>query len=58
MPLWSLTKERKEDLIKQRDAKQAELNALKKKTPKDLWNTDLDNFIEELDVSLSILLHK
>ena len=80
MPLWSLSKERKEALLKQvhshcicnisrciysvislilailiffhqRDDKIAELEALKLKTPKDLWRTDLDAFLEELDVS-------
>ena len=51
MPLWSLTKERKEDLLKQRDAKQQELDDLKKKTSTDLWKADLDKFLEELDVS-------
>ncbi|XP_076821820.1 DNA topoisomerase 2-alpha-like [Clavelina lepadiformis] len=49
MPLWSLSKERKEDLLKQRDAKQAELEALKCKTPTQLWKDDLDKFTEELD---------
>jgi DNA topoisomerase-2 len=49
MPLWSLSKERKEALLKQRDDKIEELEALKLKTPKDLWRTDLDAFLEELD---------
>ncbi|VDK31554.1 unnamed protein product [Taenia asiatica] len=42
MPLWSLSKERKEDLLAQRDKKQAELATLMKKTNKDLWREDLD----------------
>ncbi|VDM34669.1 unnamed protein product [Hydatigera taeniaeformis] len=42
MPLWSLSKERKEDLLAQRDKKQAELATLMRKTNKDLWREDLD----------------
>ncbi|XP_028990955.1 DNA topoisomerase 2-alpha [Betta splendens] len=49
MPMWFLTKEKKEELCKQRDAKLAELNTLKKKTPSDLWKEDLAAFTEELD---------
>lgn len=41
MPLWSLTKERKDDLLAQRDKKQAELRAIKQQTPSMLWRTDL-----------------
>ncbi|XP_078489042.1 transcription factor [Ciona intestinalis] len=49
MPLWSLSKERKDELLKQRDAKCGELEELKKKTPTRLWLDDLDKFMEELD---------
>ncbi|XP_019745044.1 DNA topoisomerase 2-alpha isoform X2 [Hippocampus comes] len=49
MPMWFLTKEKKEELCKQRDAKMTELNALKKKTPSDLWKDDLAAFLEELE---------
>ncbi|TKS89985.1 DNA topoisomerase 2-alpha [Collichthys lucidus] len=48
MPMWYLTKEKKEELCKQRDAKLTELNTLKKKTPSDLWKEDLVAFSEEL----------
>nr|XP_020461966.1 DNA topoisomerase 2-alpha-like [Monopterus albus] len=48
MPMWFLTKEKKEELCKQRDAKMTELNTLKKKTPADLWREDLAAFLEEL----------
>jgi len=51
MQLWSLSKERKEALLKLRDEKAAELRLLRKKSPSDLWKDDLDNFIVELDVS-------
>uniref|UniRef100_A0A8D0CLK3 DNA topoisomerase 2 n=1 Tax=Scleropages formosus TaxID=113540 RepID=A0A8D0CLK3_SCLFO len=49
MPMWFLTKEKKEELCKQRDAKLTELNTLKKKSPSDLWKEDLAAFTEELD---------
>ncbi|XP_077359532.1 DNA topoisomerase 2-alpha isoform X2 [Festucalex cinctus] len=49
MPMWFLTKEKKEELCKQRDAKMTELNTLKKKTPSDLWKEDLAAFLEELE---------
>ncbi|XP_040923149.1 DNA topoisomerase 2-alpha isoform X3 [Toxotes jaculatrix] len=48
MPMWFLTKEKKEELCKQRDAKLTELNTLKKKSPSDLWKEDLAAFSEEL----------
>ncbi|XP_036429083.1 DNA topoisomerase 2-alpha [Colossoma macropomum] len=49
MPMWFLTKEKKDELCKQRDAKLTELNMLKKKTPSDLWKGDLAAFTEELE---------
>uniref|UniRef100_A0A3B3QKM3 DNA topoisomerase 2 n=1 Tax=Paramormyrops kingsleyae TaxID=1676925 RepID=A0A3B3QKM3_9TELE len=49
MPMWYLTKEKKEELCKQRDAKLTELNTLKRKSPSDLWKEDLATFTEELD---------
>ncbi|MEE6466089.1 hypothetical protein FKM82_006831 [Ascaphus truei] len=49
MPLWSLSKEKVDDLIKQRDIKGKELNDLKRKSPPDLWKEDLAAFVEELD---------
>ncbi|XP_077315975.1 DNA topoisomerase 2-alpha isoform X2 [Lithobates pipiens] len=49
MPMWYLTKEKKEELCKQRDTKIAELEDLKRKSPSDLWKGDLAAFIEELD---------
>ncbi|GMM34965.1 DNA topoisomerase 2 [Saccharomycopsis crataegensis] len=44
MPLWSLTKEKYEKLLKQKDAKDEELNLLLTKSAKDLWLIDLDGF--------------
>ncbi|KAM5135385.1 DNA topoisomerase 2-alpha [Mantella aurantiaca] len=49
MPMWYLTKEKKDELCKQRDVKIAELEDLKKKSPIDLWKADLASFVEELD---------
>lgn len=49
MPLWYLTKEKKDELCKQRNEKEQELNTLKKKSPSDLWREDLAVFIEELE---------
>uniref|UniRef100_A0A8C3BS53 DNA topoisomerase 2 n=1 Tax=Cairina moschata TaxID=8855 RepID=A0A8C3BS53_CAIMO len=49
MPLWYLTKEKKDELCKQRDNKEKELENLKCKSPCDLWKEDLAAFVEELD---------
>lgn len=49
MTLWSLTREKKEDLLKKRDEKIKELEDLMSKTPSDLWRNDLKAFMEELD---------
>lgn len=49
MSMWMLTKEKKDELLKQRDKKLAELDALKAKTPELLWREDLDALIEKLD---------
>uniref|UniRef100_A0A8C2TKT0 DNA topoisomerase 2 n=1 Tax=Coturnix japonica TaxID=93934 RepID=A0A8C2TKT0_COTJA len=49
MSLWSLTKEKVEELIKQRDSKERELNDLKRKSASDLWKEDLAAFVEELE---------
>ncbi|KAJ8404372.1 hypothetical protein AAFF_G00341450 [Aldrovandia affinis] len=49
MPMWFLTKEKKEELCKQRDTKLTELNTLKEKTPDYLWREDLAAFTEELE---------
>lgn len=49
MPMWYLTKEKKDELCKQKDAKLTELDTLKKKSPTDLWREDLAAFSEELE---------
>ncbi len=47
MPIWSLTKERVDKLLQQIGDKEAEVDALIKLTKEDLWNKDLDEFIQE-----------
>eukprot|EP00057_Strongylocentrotus_purpuratus_P006178 XP_011660652.1 PREDICTED: DNA topoisomerase 2-alpha [Strongylocentrotus purpuratus] len=49
MALWSLTKEKKDALLKNRDDKARELEILKGKTATMLWVEDLDMFSAELD---------
>ncbi|XP_061873943.1 DNA topoisomerase 2-alpha isoform X2 [Colius striatus] len=50
MPLWYLTKEKKDELCKQRDNKEKELETLKGRSAVDLWKEDLTNFVEQLDI--------
>ncbi|RXW18452.1 hypothetical protein EST38_g7420 [Candolleomyces aberdarensis] len=47
MPIYSLTREKIERLNQQAREREEELLVLLKKSPKDLWNTDLDRFLEE-----------
>ena len=47
MPIWSLTKERVEKLLKQVGDKELEIDELLKLTKEDLWMRDLDDFIAE-----------
>ncbi|TFK40935.1 DNA topoisomerase [Crucibulum laeve] len=51
MPIWSLTKEKIEKLRLQAQEKEAELLMLLEKSPKDLWNADLDKFLVEWERS-------
>ena len=51
MPLWNLTREKKDELLKQRDGKSEELYQLRKKSPSDLWKDDLEAFVIDLEVS-------
>ncbi|KAI6133866.1 DNA topoisomerase II [Pisolithus croceorrhizus] len=51
MAIWSLTKEKIEKLLQQAAEKEAELLALLERTPKQLWNEDLDNFLKEWEKS-------
>lgn len=52
MAIWSLTQERVDKLLKQIGDKQMEIDALIKLTPKDLWNNDLDAFVNEWNTQL------
>jgi len=47
MPIWSLTTEKVEKLLKERDQKEIELTALLETTPHQLWDKDLDAFLAE-----------
>ncbi|KAJ9654935.1 DNA topoisomerase 2 [Neophaeococcomyces mojaviensis] len=47
MPLWSLTQERVDKLQRQIGDKEDEITVLLDKSAKDLWRTDLDEFIGE-----------
>lgn len=49
MTMWTLTKEKKDDLLRQRDEKVAELKRLQARTPVSLWKEDLDNLLTELN---------
>uniref|UniRef100_A0A182MZ68 DNA topoisomerase 2 n=1 Tax=Anopheles dirus TaxID=7168 RepID=A0A182MZ68_9DIPT len=49
MSMWMLTEERKNEILKQRDQKLAELKALHAKTPQVLWIDDLDVLAQKLD---------
>lgn len=52
MAIWSLTQERVEKLMRQIGEKEDEIDALIKLAPKDLWNIDLDAFVEEWNTQL------
>ena len=47
MPIWSLTQERVEKLLKQIGDKEIEIDTLIKLTVQDIWKRDLDDFINE-----------
>ncbi|TDL28967.1 DNA topoisomerase II [Rickenella mellea] len=47
MAIWSLTQEKIEKLLEQGRAKKAELMELLERTPVEIWQQDLDNFLAE-----------
>jgi len=49
MPIWNLTTEKKDEILKQQLSKTTELKNLKAKSPSQLWIDDLDQFLLELD---------
>lgn len=50
MAIYSLTRERIEKLENQAREKEDELLAMLKRSPQDLWNADLNRFMEEWEV--------
>jgi hypothetical protein len=48
MALYTLTEEKKKELLQQRDDKLAELKVMQTKSPASLWREDLDIFLEEV----------
>ena len=52
MAIWSLTKEKVDRLLAQRDEKEKELNVLLKRSPQNLWDEDLHNFETKWDALL------
>ena len=52
MPIWSLTQERVAKLLKQIGDREMEIDELIKLSKEDLWNRDLDDFIEEWRIQL------
>lgn len=48
MNLWSLTHEKIEELLKQKELKEKELSILEQTEVETLWDNDLDNLEEEL----------
>ena len=53
MAIWSLTNERVEKLLKQIGDKQTEIDELIKLSKEDIWNKDLDDFMEEWNFQLA-----
>ncbi len=49
MALWSLTLERKEELLRRKEDKHQELRRLRATTREDMWRADLDEFAARLD---------
>ena len=52
MPLWSLTQERIEKLLRQIGDKEMEIDTLIKLSKEDLWKRDLDDFLAEWEAQL------
>eukprot|EP01117_Protostelium_nocturnum_P020001 TRINITY_DN881_c0_g1_i5.p1 TRINITY_DN881_c0_g1~~TRINITY_DN881_c0_g1_i5.p1 ORF type:complete len:1491 (+),score=500.80 TRINITY_DN881_c0_g1_i5:112-4584(+) len=49
MPLWSLTYEKVQKMMKEKDQKDEELKILAQTTVKEMWSRDLDDFESALD---------
>ncbi|PWN50958.1 type II DNA topoisomerase [Violaceomyces palustris] len=53
MSLYNLTKEKVDKLMKEREEKETELQLLIGRTPQNLWDEDLGNFLTEWDAILA-----
>ena len=49
MPMWNLTQEKKDEIIKKRDEKTQELKKLQATTKEEMWERDLEEFMTKLD---------
>ena len=49
MAMWSLTHERKEELLRKKQEKKQELEILMATSKEDMWRTDLKEFVKKLD---------
>ncbi|KAG8994735.1 DNA topoisomerase 2 [Tulasnella sp. JGI-2019a] len=49
MPIWSLTEEKVVKLLRERDAKEEELNVLLMVKPSDIWERELDQLLDEFE---------
>jgi DNA topoisomerase-2 len=56
MSFWHLTLEKKNELLRKKEEKCTELDILKKKTPIDIWNEDLDEFLIKVIKNSFILI--
>lgn len=48
MTMWTLTLEKKNELLKKRDEKIHELKTLQAKSPAQIWREDLDEFLAKV----------
>ena len=53
MAIWSLTREKVDKLLTQRDEKEKELNILLKRSPQNLWDEDLYHFEQKWEAILA-----
>lgn len=49
MAMWSLTAEKKDELIRKKEEKQKELDELRRTSKEDMWRRDLREFLKKLD---------
>jgi DNA topoisomerase-2 len=54
LPLWSLSEEKVNDLVKQANLKKQEFDKLHASHIFELWNNDLEDFLEALDKQQAI----